>query len=217
MRISPWRWILAALAFGIALGAGVALLHGSGKSATPDVSTLPGRPAASWAPKKQRAPAFSLADEHGAPISLRAYRGRPVIVTFIDPACTSLCPLEAQELNRAESMMPAAKRIDVIAVSVNPPADSRANFRKDAKKWRLVPQWHWAVGPSARLASVWKRYKIGVLATRRMIAGKSVRDVSHTEAAYIVDGEGYERALFLWPFLGPDVAKAVTELPAGSS
>jgi cytochrome oxidase Cu insertion factor (SCO1/SenC/PrrC family) len=209
--------MLAALAFGIALGAGVALLHGSGKSEASGVSTLPGRPAASWAPKKQRAPGFSLEDERGAPISLRAYRGRPVIVTFIDPACTSLCPLEAQELNRAEAMMPAAKRVGIIAVSVNPPADSRANFRKDAKKWRLVPQWHWAVGPSARLARVWKSYKIGVLTTKRVIAGKTVRDVSHTEAAFVVDGAGYERALFLWPFLGPDVARTVTQLLAGSS
>lgn len=217
MRISPWRWILAALAFGIALGAGVALLHGSGKSAASGISTLPGRPAVTWAPMKQRAPGFSLVDERGAQISLRAYRGRPVIVTFIDPACTTLCPLEAQELNRAEAMTPAAKRIDVIAVSVNPPADSRANFRRDAKKWHLVPQWHWAVGPRARLARVWKDYKIGVLPTKRVIGGKTVRDVSHTEAAFVVDGAGYERALFIWPFLGPDVARTVGELRAGSS
>lgn len=212
MRISPWRWILAALAFGIALGAGVALLHGSGKSAASGVSTLPGRPAVTWAPNKRRAPGFSLVDERGAPISLRAYRGKPVIVTFIDPACTTLCPLEAQELSRAEAMLPTARRVEIIAVSVNPPADLPANFRKDATKWHLAPQWHWAVGPPARLEAVWKSYKIGVLATKRVIAGKTVRDVSHTEAAYVVDGAGYERALFLWPFLGRDVAAVLRDM-----
>jgi cytochrome oxidase Cu insertion factor (SCO1/SenC/PrrC family) len=217
LRVAPaWWWLLVALTLGTMLGAGVALLHGSGR-ASPGVSTLPGHPAATWAEGRQRAPAFRLRDPQGAPISLREFRGRPVIVTFIDPACTTLCPLEAQELDRAEAAVPAARRPAIIAVSVNPWADSRANFRKDERKWRLVPQWRWAEGPYARLAAVWRSYKIGVLAKKQKIGRTIVHNISHTEAAYLVDRSGYERALFLYPFRGADVDYALKRLTAAKA
>jgi cytochrome oxidase Cu insertion factor (SCO1/SenC/PrrC family) len=210
-----WRWVLAALALGVALGAGVALLH-SARTA-PGVSTLPDRPAATWPAETQRAPGFRLANERGGPISLREFRGRPVIVTFIDPACTTLCPLEAQALNLAVASIPAAERPVIVAVSVNPWADSRANFRHDTRKWHLVRQWRWAVGRYAQLAAVWKRYRIGVLVKTTVVGGIAVHDVSHTEASFVIDRSGYERALFLFPFGSQDVANALAHLAVARS
>jgi cytochrome oxidase Cu insertion factor (SCO1/SenC/PrrC family) len=140
-----------------------------------------------------------------------------VIVTFIDPVCRSLCPLEAKELNTAVAATPPATRPAIVSVSVNPWADSRANFRKDTREWRLVPQWHWAAGRYAQLSPVWKRYKIGVLTTRKVVDGITVRDVSHTEASYLIDPNGFERALFLYPFRGADVAAAVRSISANHS
>jgi protein SCO1/2 len=202
--------ILAALAFGVVIGAGAALLHRGAKS--PTVSQAPGRPAATWASGARRAPGFNLVDAAGEPVSLSSFRGRTAIVTFMDPVCTSLCPLEAKELNDAIAALPRAKRPVILAVSVNPWGDSRANFRRDAKKWHLVPQWHWAAGRHDQLAPVWKRYYIGVLDRKKKVAGTVVHDVSHTEASYVVDPAGYERALFLFPFLGRDVATVVRQV-----
>jgi cytochrome oxidase Cu insertion factor (SCO1/SenC/PrrC family) len=217
-RIFPvWWWILTALTFGVVLGAGIALLHSSGKTSAPGISTLPAHPAATWPEGAQRAPAFSLLDAQGVPISLREFRGRSVIVTFIDPACTTLCPLEAQELDRVEAVTPAARRPEIIAVSVNPWADSRANFRRDARKWHLVPQWRWAVGRYGQLAAVWKSYKIGVLAKKQVIRGVTVHEITHTEASFVVDGAGYERALFLFPFVSTDVTNTLAQLAAARS
>jgi len=210
-----WRWVLAALALGVALGAGVALLR-SGRT-TPALSTLPGRPAATWPAGAQPAPGFTLVNERGRPISLREFRGRPVVVTFIDPACRTLCPLEADELNRAVASTPAAERPVIVAVSVNPWADSRANFRHDARKWRLVRQWRWAVGRYAKLAAVWKRYRIGVLVKTTVVGGIAVHDVSHTEASFVIDRSGYERALFLFPFGSQDVANVLAHLAVARS
>src|SRR5438132_458386 len=211
--MSSLRWILAALALGVALGAAVALLH-SRQNVPLEVSTLPDKPAAAWPARTQRAPDFRLVDARGAPISLREFHGRTVIVTFIDPACTSLCPLEAGDLDRAVASFPAARRPVIVAVSVNPWADSRANFRHDARKWHLVPQWRWAVGTYARLAAVWKSYKIGVLAKTEVIGHTTVHNISHTEASFIVDRSGYERALFVYPFRGDDVAAELAQLRA---
>jgi cytochrome oxidase Cu insertion factor (SCO1/SenC/PrrC family) len=211
LRIALWQWALGALAFGVTLGAGVALLHSSGQK-EPALSTLPGRPAAVWATGKERAPDFRLADARGAPISLGRFRGRPVIVTFIDPVCRTLCPLEAKELNLAVAETPRADRPSIVAVSVNPWADSRAAFARDARRWHLGPEWHWAAGGYAQLAMVWKRYKIGVLDRKTVVDGITVHDVSHTEASFIVDRAGYERALFLFPFAGRDVAATLRQL-----
>ncbi|HSC51402.1 MAG TPA: SCO family protein [Gaiellaceae bacterium] len=207
LGLGLWWWLLLALAVGVLLGAGVGLVQSRHHTAA--LSTVAAAPVATWQAGERRAPDFRLADARGAPISLRQFRGRPVIVTFLDPVCHSLCPLEAAELNRALSLLPAAKRPAVVSVSVNPWADSRAAFRADARKWRLGPEWHWAAGPHALLAPVWKRYAIGVLQTKKTVNGVVVRDVSHTEASYLVDANGYERAVFLYPFRGADVAAAV--------
>jgi cytochrome oxidase Cu insertion factor (SCO1/SenC/PrrC family) len=211
-RLFIGRVILAALALGVAIGAGVALLHRPAQGSPAAVSTIPAKPAATWPAGSKRAPDFRLVDAAGAPVSLSSFRGRPAIVTFIDPVCTSLCPLEAKELNDAVAALPKAKRPVIIAVSVNPWANSRANFRRDAKKWHLIPEWHWAAGPRAQLAPVWKRYYIGVIDKPRTIAGKLVHNIVHTEASYVVDPAGYERALFLYPFLGRDVAAVVSRV-----
>ncbi|MGN6800141.1 MAG: hypothetical protein ACTHKS_18550, partial [Gaiellaceae bacterium] len=83
-------------------------------------------------------------------------------------------------------------------------------------KWQLVPQWRWAVGPPRQLASVWRNYQVGVQVTTRRIAGITVHEVSHTEAAYLIDGQGYERAVFLWPFRAIDVRAALANLTAST-
>jgi cytochrome oxidase Cu insertion factor (SCO1/SenC/PrrC family) len=210
-RLPLWRWVAAALALGVALGAGIALLHRSSR-AQPALSTLPGRPAATWPARVQRAPGFRLADASGASISLGAFRGRPVIVTFIDPVCTTLCPLEAQQLKSALASVPAGRRPAILAVSVNPWAQSRAAYHRDATKWRLPPEWHWAAGRYAQLARVWKDYKIGVLDRTKTVDGITVHNVAHTEASYVIDADGYQRALFLYPFQGADVAAVLKTL-----
>ena len=173
-------------------------------------------PPLSWAPGKRRAPGFSLIDQHGRPVSLNAYRGRPVIVTFVDPLCRNYCPLEAKQLNELVRAVPTRQRPAVLAVSVNVYGNARKNLLADVAKWRLVPQWRWAVGRPRQLASVWHRYQIGVAVTTKRIAGVTVHEISHTDAAYLIDGRGYERALFLWPFRAGDVQAALAKLSSAS-
>jgi protein SCO1 len=205
-------WILVVCVLGIALGAVLAFVHDSRRNTGRRVSTQPAAPVATWSAGVKRAPGFSLVDDVGAPISLRQFRGRPVIVTFLDPVCRSLCPLEAQELNSVVNASPRPQRPAIVAVSVNPWMQSRSIFRRDARKWRLVPGWHWATGRYRQLAPVWKRYDVGVLDRKTVVDGHAVHDVSHTEAAYLVDASGHERALFLYPFVATDVTSALRRL-----
>jgi cytochrome oxidase Cu insertion factor (SCO1/SenC/PrrC family) len=162
------------------------------------------RPDATWAAGAQLAPTFRLRDETGAPLTLASLRGRPVIITFVDPICHSLCPLEARVLSDAVQSLPAGERVPIISVSVNPAQDKRSHFALDARRWRLAPSWRWAVGSYRQLAAVWRAYHIAVQTQRR--------EVAHTEGAYIIDAKGYQRALFLYPFQAEDVARVIKDL-----
>ena len=170
-----------------------------------------------WAAGTRRAPDFRLVDQSGRQVSLAAYRGRPVIVTFIDPLCRNFCPLEAKQLNELVRRLPPRSRPGIVAVSVNVYGNARSNLVQDVAKWRLVPQWRWAVGSAGQLTRVWRRYRIGVLVTSKRVAGVRVHEISHTEAAYVVDGSGYERALFMWPFRAGDVLAVLRRLAPSPS
>jgi cytochrome oxidase Cu insertion factor (SCO1/SenC/PrrC family) len=212
------RWLLwgSVAALGALGGVMVALLQLSHRSPALSLSG-PTPPPVSWAAGKRPAPDFRLTDQHGASVSLAALRGRSVIVTFIDPLCRNFCPLEAKQLNALVQRMPVAERPAIVAVSVNVYGNARANLLQDAAKWRLVPEWRWGVGSSRELASVWRAYKIGVLVTTKRIAGVTVHEISHTEAAYVIDRRGFMRALFLWPFRASDVAAVLRQLAAAQS
>ncbi len=82
--------------------------------------------------------------------------------------------------------------------------------------WRLAPQWQWGVGSQARLAAVWKDYDVGVAVTKKTIAGVTVREITHTGAAYLIDGSGHERALFLYPFHTADIVGAMRTMLASA-
>jgi cytochrome oxidase Cu insertion factor (SCO1/SenC/PrrC family) len=139
-----------------------------------------------------------------------------VIVTFIDPLCRNFCPREARILTEAAARLgPHAPTI--VSVSVDPWADTAANFRLDAIRWQLGAGWHWGTGSYAALARVWKRYYIAVAVSTRSIAGVRLRTIIHTGAAYLIDGAGYERALLLYPFDASQVEAAARNMLARSS
>ena len=135
-----------------------------------------------------------------------------MIVTFIDPLCRNFCPLEAQVINQMERQLPPAHRPVVLAVSVDVYANARRYLVQDDREWHLVPEWRWAVGRPAYLAGVWGNYRIGVKVTTRRINGTVTYRIDHTEAAYVLDATGHERAMFVWPFNPQDVAQVLRQL-----
>jgi cytochrome oxidase Cu insertion factor (SCO1/SenC/PrrC family) len=211
------RWAVPGLVVlcGVAVAAPILALGRSRRSSAPpsySPVSLVSPPAARWGAGERRAPNFSLRDQDGRPVSVAANRGHPVIVTFVDPLCRNFCPLEAQVLNQMERQIPAAHRPVILAVSVDAYANARRYLLQDDREWRLVPEWRWAVGRPADLAAVWKNYRIEVNVTTSQINGIITYGIDHTEAAYLLDATGHERALFAWPFNPQDVVQVLRQL-----
>lgn len=202
------RWFFACALVVVAGGTAGLIYLSRGNAASP-ASPPRFTAAITWKAGEKPAPAFALRDARGNPISMSSLRGHPVVVTFIDPVCRSLCPLEARVLSAATQKLPAAQRPTIVAVSVNPWANTRANFAADRVHWQLGSNWRWAVGTRAQLARVWRRYQVAVLFNTKKINGIVVRNVVHTEASFVVDPAGDERAVYVYPFSGSDLAATV--------
>lgn len=69
-------------------------------------------------------------------------------------------------------------------------------------------RWRWLLGSRAQLEGVWRRYGIEVKRT--------TGDIAHTDALYLVDSKGFERAGMVYPFL-PTWISTDLKLPAGES
>lgn len=223
-RRSRWTWpgiaLLGLLAFAVPILLLVAVRHrgpaGSPPSADaalpPAAASAAAPPPVQWPPATRAAPDFALRDQSGHAVSVSRFRGRPVLITFVDPLCRNLCPLEAHVLNAAVAALPPARRPAILAVSVDVYADAPRYLRQDVRRWSLVPEWHWAVGSPAALGAVWRRYRVGVSVATRRIGSTSVREITHGELAYVLDPRGDERALFVWPFRPQDVVRELRRL-----
>jgi cytochrome oxidase Cu insertion factor (SCO1/SenC/PrrC family) len=137
-------------------------------------------------------------------------------VTFIDPLCRNFCPREASVLSEAAAAL-GTDAPAIVSVSVNPWGDTAQNFHEDAVHWRLAPGWRWGVGSHGELAKVWRSYDVAVEVATKKIAGITVRNITHTGAAYLIDADGYERALFLYPFTTSQVVDATRNMLSGAA
>jgi len=136
------------------------------------------------------APAFNLVDQHGQAVSLAALRGRAVALTFLDPVCTSDCPIIAQEFREAEGILgPAGRRIELVAINANPRYTTTAYLLAFDHQENLqdVPNWLYLTGSLPQLEHVWGAFgvQVGYEPGGGMIA--------HSHIPYVVDSRGYTR------------------------
>jgi cytochrome oxidase Cu insertion factor (SCO1/SenC/PrrC family) len=136
------------------------------------------------------APAFSLTDQHGHRVSLASLRGKVVLLGFLDPVCTSDCPLEAQEFRAAGQLLGAADRhVELVAILANPVDYQRGYLQAFDRQEGLtgVRNWRYLTGSLAELRKVWRGYGIGVAVKP---AGSMA---GHSEIAFVIDSRGRVR------------------------
>src|SRR5262249_23459835 len=66
------------------------------------------------------APGFRLTDQHGHTLTLASLRGKVVVLEFMDPHCTDICPIVSQEYIDAYHRLGAqASKVVFAAINVN--------------------------------------------------------------------------------------------------
>jgi len=133
------------------------------------------------------APGFSLTDQDGRTVSLASLRGRVVLMTFLDPVCTTDCPIIAQEFKQAGQMLrEEAGQVELVAVVANPTYRSTAFTRAFDRQEGLtaVPNWVYLTGSLSQLGEVWRHYGVSV---QNLPAGAMS---AHNDLAVIIDPAG---------------------------
>jgi protein SCO1/2 len=163
------------------------------------------------------APPFTLTDQDGQQVSLAQFRGKPVALTFLYTHCPDACPLIADELRQATDQLGADKaRVAVLAVSTDPRHDDRVSAVSFTQTHGLQGRWHYLLGSPEQLAPVWRDYYIGVTPGSDMGSALGDNEITHSEAVYLIDKAGRERALMGLPFSARDLASNLRRLLAES-
>jgi cytochrome oxidase Cu insertion factor (SCO1/SenC/PrrC family) len=156
-----------------------------------------------------RAPAFRFTDQHGHPMTLASLRGKVVVLEFMDPHCTDICPIVSQEFVDAYHQLgPAARNVAFIAINVNQYHASVADMAAYSRQENLntIPGWHFFTGPTPALKTAWRDYNIAVEAPN------PDADIVHTSALYFIDAQG--REAFLASPMVDHTKKGTAFLPA---
>jgi cytochrome oxidase Cu insertion factor (SCO1/SenC/PrrC family) len=182
------RPLAAVAALGVVLvGTGPMALAAANRNADPILTeALDGTPNTIDNP----APPFALTDQHGQPVSLSSLRGHVVALTFLDPVCTSDCPLIAQEFRQTDESLQAQRgNVDFVAVVANPIYRSLAYTNEFDRQEGLttLSNWYFLTGSVARLTAAWNSYGVQV---------ETIPDgamVAHNDIAFVIDRQGHER------------------------
>jgi len=142
------------------------------------------------APLNFAAPPFALTDQDGRQVSLASLHGKVVLLTFLDPVCTSDCPLIAQEFRQADQVLGARSRgVELVAIVANPLYHTVAYTRAFDEQERMttLPNWLYLTGSLAQLQQVWKNYAIAA----QILPGGGM--IAHSDVAYAIDAHGRTR------------------------
>jgi cytochrome oxidase Cu insertion factor (SCO1/SenC/PrrC family) len=141
-------------------------------------------------PLAEPAPDFALTNQDGKPASLTTFRGKVVLLVFLDPVCTTDCTFMGQEFLRAGQMLAADQsRVELVGVVVNPVYYSQAVVRAYDQQEGLsaLPNWEYLSGTPAQLEKAWKPY--GIIG-ESLPAGAMI---AHNDLAYVIDQSGQIR------------------------
>lgn len=123
----------------------------------------------------------------GRPVSVPT-AGRPAVVTFLFADCPDVCPTIAAVLATSlDDLGDAADELDVVAVSVDPRGDTRANVAEFLDRFRLRGRMGYITGTRAELAPIWRDWFV--------LAQDNGTDASvHSARVVLIDRDGRQVA-----------------------
>lgn len=190
MLLKKMRWITMGLIIVIAAGIGVYWLSTAPTRAeAKQVKTFRKKLWIDPIDSTREAPDFTLTDQRGKQVNLSQYKGKVVILQFMDPVCTDICPIVSQEMIDAnKDMKSKSSNVVYVAVNVNQYHESQADTLAFSKEHGLesLPNWHFVSGNTDTLKKIWKEYGVSVVPN-------PTGDVQHTSVIYFINGKGTEK------------------------
>jgi len=146
------------------------------------------------------APELGLRTWNGKNVRIGDYRGKAVLVTFVYTSCPDVCPLIVDNLVRVKDRLgPDAKRLQIVAVSVDPGGDTPDAVKRFLTAHRATGRVDYLIGSRRQLEAAWARWGI---------AARADKDhpglVEHSGVIWGVDPKG--RRVTFYPATGFDVA-----------
>jgi len=142
-------------------------------------------------PGGKEAPNFTLVNQDGKRTSLSQFRGKVVVLSFLDPVCYATCPVVAEELAQVATLLEARRsQVVFVVVNANPSFTSTATIRAFDTEHGVahLKDWEYLTGTPSELQAVWKAYGAPSLTPQ-------VGMVAHSLLVYFIGPRGRERAL----------------------
>jgi cytochrome oxidase Cu insertion factor (SCO1/SenC/PrrC family) len=113
-----------------------------------------------------------------------------VLLGFLDPVCTSDCPLMGQEFRQAGQLLAAdTSHVELVAVNYNP-LDTQVGYLQAFDRQEglnTIRNWLYLTGSSTQLQQVWHAYGLPV---EILPAGSMI---GHGDYAFVIDQNGHVR------------------------
>jgi protein SCO1 len=156
------------------------------------------------------APDFQLTDQNGSSVGLSDFRGKVVVLTFMDTKCQDTCPLTAAQFREVyrQLMQNEATQVVFLGVNVNVEKSDVSDVLETTHAWRLdeIPSWRFLTGEHHALEPVWKDY--GVAA----VHNSDGNSIMHTPGTFLIDPLGQKRWYISTPFSGESDANLTLPL-----
>ena len=138
------------------------------------------------------APPFTLTAPDGSTVSLADLRGTTVVLTFLDPVCTTDCPIIAQEMRVTNELLGGdAAKVRFVAIVANPvyrSVETVADFNRQ-EGFDAQSNWLFLTGSVDALQKVWNDY--GVTVQTAPAGGM----IAHSDIVYVIDAHGQLRRI----------------------
>lgn len=136
------------------------------------------------------APNFVLRDQLGRETSLQQFRGKVVLIAFVDSQCTDICPLTTESMVKALRLLgPAAADVQLLGINANPLALKVSDLAAYTDAHDMQGKWRFLTGTLPQLKKVWHDYHVYVAVIHH--------DADHQPAMVLVDTVGREHKIYM--------------------
>lgn len=136
------------------------------------------------------APDFKLRDQLGRETFLSQFRGKVVLIAFVDSQCTTICPLTTESMVEALRLLgPGADDVQLLGINANPLALKVSDVAAYTRAHDMQGRWRFLTGTLPQLKQVWRDYNVYVSAIDN--------DIDHQPAMVLIDRLGREHKIYL--------------------